>query len=295
MGSSAKKKDSASDLTKDQKIKILAEWGRTRTLITQIRLAAANAYTESIFDQIVEVKGNTGTITSEQIISFLRKFYYYNSIYYGESSLLGDDLSGRYEILRFAGDFLGAFVISTILKRFNLLSDIAKFHLPDETDYILRLLNDGVPTETEDEETDYAEFISKGTDHISFDMHQSAIDELRQDLLFHEVLNNDWFYGFEQWSGFPPYENEDSNELDIPFKGLYKSCYDNFYKDTNCPYIPTLIFEILLNGIESYSAYFCLGAMYKKEKGKVVSNKGFSEIQDALNEVLDLLLDQAGD
>lgn len=95
MGSSAKKKDSASDLTKDQKIKILAEWGRTRTLITQIRLAAANAYTESIFDQIVEVKGNTGNITSENITSFLNKF-----IYFTEPSVQGYDFSGKYEIIK---------------------------------------------------------------------------------------------------------------------------------------------------------------------------------------------------
>lgn len=286
MGSSAKKKDSASDLTKDQKIKILAEWGRTRTLITQIRLAAANAYTESIFDQIVEVKGNTGTITSENITSFLNKF-----IYFAEPSVQGYDFSGKFEIIKYAQDFLGAFVIGTILKRFNLVSGIVK---PALNDHILNYLNDGVPTETENDEPSYAEFISKGTDHISFDMHQTAIDELRQDLLFHEILNNDWFYGFVYWSIFPYYKDKDKNELDIPFKEIYKSCYDNINKDLNWPYIPKLIFEILLNGIESYSAYFCIGAMYRKDNGKIVPNKGFSEIRDALNEVLDLILDQAG-
>lgn len=289
MGSSAKKKDSASGLTNDQIIKILAEWGRTRSLVTQIRLAAANAYTESIFDQIVEVKGNTGTITSENIISFLGKF-----IYVTEPSAQGVDMEGRYEIIKFAHDFLGAFVISTILKRFNLLSDIVKLELPDFNDNILDLLNDVVPTETENDETIYAEFISKGTDHISFDMHQTAIDELRQDLLFHEILDNDWFYGLVYWSCFPCYKDNDNNELDIPFKEIYKSCYDNINKDTDWPYIPKLIFEILLNGIESYSAYYFLGAMYRKENGKIVPNKGFSEIQDALNEVLDLILDQTG-
>lgn len=281
----------SSGLNDDQMSAMYSDWNRTCMLTTQIRLAVAKAYTESIFDQIVDVAKGKGTITTENIKRFINDFD--DSAIPSLKSYEEVKIGERAETRKFVSAFLGTFIIDKILTRFNLISN---YRYEDYAEDFMESYPDSIGESTE---IYVAEFISKDQNKISFNMDQKAIEELRKDLMFNEILQRllEQFKnmaGTDTWNLFSPYKDRDNNEIDIPFNEIYKPCCDELEYANYLPFFPEQIYDLFLKGIERYSMRAGISVLYQRKKGKLIPNRRYDEIQDALNEVIDLILDQAG-
>ena len=304
------KKEPLKNLTDDQLDRIVREKGRAKILINQIRLSLANAYNSSILDQIMDVDGKIGTITEENVQRFISNFaaccYPYMEDYplctrraFMMGSPIEDLKISNYQI--YLRNIFGVIVLDRILYRTGLITN-----WPYE-DYLLEHLDDEDypeeknPTEYKLEKQTYLQILSKETNLLKLDITDPKIDELRNELLFSNVLKSfenyivdaALNYSVNPYDFFSPYTDRKKNELDIPFLSTYKSCYDYALSQYGrFPAIPPLMCESVINGIETYSFYFGLSTNFSTKKGKLIANENYTDIIDGLNDIIDLIFEQ---
>ena len=293
MSINSRMKNPKRTLSQEQKISVVSDWQQSKNLANQIKLCIANAYTASIFDELVDVEENTATITTENIEVFISCFCKMAISSLEKYDMFDIKIKGRSEIKKFIHDFLGSFIIDTVLSRFGLISNW------QWEDYWAIESESGTFIPGEPEGYNYAEYISKDKDNIVFKLDQTAVNDMRNELVFNNILKELLAYfrsmtDDKPYDLFSPYKFRDNSEAEIPFKDLYKPCYDATAFSKTLPFIPNQIYEVFLNGITNYSLISGQSILYKKENEKYSPNPRNKELLSALNEVIDLILDQAG-
>ena len=312
---SIKTKNPLLNLDKNQQDEVIDEYFRAQYLIRGIRLAIASGFSVSIFDRIVNVSkdGKTGIITRKSIDRFLNEFAescvpaeedYFEFDESGvfiiadyqrpisKLSIRGHDISGgktsdKTKLKKYIKSFVGRLITYELI---NLECNTTWDTLPDGGCTNIKTWID-------------KEIVLEGDkDHVKLVMHHKRIEETRKALTFNEVVGkfsdhcDTISYEFDSIFDFQRFDDEYYDDGVIPFYGAF----DEFSKMSNgFPTIPTLIREVLVEGVETYCFNNELSFSFIKRADKTTPNDQYSEViyelRKALNNILNLCEQPAGD
>lgn len=301
------------NLNKNQQDQVIDEYLRAQYLIRGIRLAIASGFSVSIFDRIVNVSkdGETGTITRKSIDRFLNEFAescvpayedYFAldefdlpigdyALPTSQLSIRGHDISGKSSdnarLKKYIKGFVGRVITYKLIElEYQTTSD----RFPDG--------------KIKDTKTwmDKEVVLESDKNHIKINMRAERIEETRKALLFNKVVDEfsdfciTYMYDFESLFDFQRFEDDKFEGGMIPFY----DAFEDFSKMSSVfPTIPTLIREMLVEGVETYCFNNELCFSFIKGTEKTTPNDQYSEViyelRKALNNVLNLCEQATGE
>ena len=299
---SSKEKNPLSQFTRRQREEAVNNYYRSIYLMNGIRLAAATGLRAGIFDQIVKVSKDkkTGTITRKSIENFLDEFTEccfpsYREIPTGSFTAVCEDGEEReFETDEFDSDearifdhgmntsdglylefkdfvrcFTGVFILYSVLENTFELNSVDK--LLGKTDHT-------PPGKC---------VIAFDRDQVIFDMNGKSVKKMKDDLKFDALISK-----FEEYHGRLRYEGTNIFFMDLeenmPFYDIHE-LYKTF-EEKPYPTLPTLIREVLLEGIEGYCFNNGMSVLLTEEEGRTVPNEEYAGIIGELRDVISSVL-----